>query len=145
MQVGDLIELECSLVGDPAIWTVRGADVEGDHSAHAEEHAPGSGAQSGKVEARGTITEAFAQSSDIVTVTPDGGGPDVSCAIVPGSLSRFAAGDAVTLECVTVNSTLTLKEIEKAEGQRGSHDEGGGGDDHAHDDSGDDHGGGGDE
>ena len=142
VNVGELIELECRLTGDPAAWTVRGAESEDEND---DEDSEGSGSgnagpsgsgSSGKIEVRGTITAAFVPSSALVTVTPKGGGADVACAIVPGSLSRFAAGDSVRMECVEVGDTLKLKEIEKADGEHAGDDDDG--DDHGQDDNDDD-------
>lgn len=113
VKVGDPIELECRLTGNPAAWTVRAADVEDEHG---DDDDGRSDDDSSEVEVRGTITATFVQTSAVVTVTPHGGGPDVGCAIVPGSLSRFAAGDTVKMECVKVGEILKLKEIEKANG-----------------------------
>jgi len=129
VKVGDLIELECRLMGDPAAWTVRGAETEDEH---ADDDKSGSGGTSDEIGVRGKITAAFLQTSALVTVTPTSGGADVACAIVPGSLSGFAAGDSVKMECVKVGDTLKLKEIEKANGEHGDDDD--------DDDSGDDHG-----
>ena len=139
VKVGDLIELQCRLTGDPGAWTVRGAENEdehadGDRSGSGNDDKSGSGGASNKIEVRGTITAAFLQTSALVTVTPKAGGLDVTCAIVPGSLSHFAAGDAVKMKCVKVGDTLTLKEIEKADGEHGEDNHDGNGDDHVHDD-----------
>lgn len=138
VKLGELIELECRLTGDPAAWTVRGAesedesdDEDGDGSDSGNAAPAGSGS-SGEIEVRGTIAAVFLQTSALVTVTPKGGGPDVACAIVPGSLPRFAAGDLVEIECVKVGATLKLKEIEQIDGEHGDDDD--------DDDSGDDHG-----
>ena len=91
VEVGGFAELECRLVGDPAVWTVRAAkaeDVQEDDDVD-------------EVEVRGTIASPFAQTASIVTVMPLEGGVPVSCSIPPGSLSQFAAVDAVKVECVT--------------------------------------------
>ena len=115
VEVGGFAELECRLVGDPAVWTVRAAKAE---------DVQGPDDDVDEVEVRGTIAAPFAQTASIVTVTPLEGGVPVSCTIPPGSLSQFAAGDAVKVECVTVGGILKLKEIERP-GDRSGH-----GDDH---------------
>ena len=135
VKVGELIELECRLTGDPAAWTVRGAESEDEH---ADDDQPGPGDTPGEIEVRGTITTAFSQTSPLVTVKPTTGGADVACAIVPGSLSRFAAGDSVKMECVTVGGILKLKEIEKVDGEHGDDGDDNSGDDHGQDDDDDD-------
>jgi len=138
VKVGELIELECRLIGDPAAWTVRGAESEeeDDDEDSSSGNAGASGSRgSSEIEVRGTITAAFLQTSTLVTVTPKNGGPDVACSIVPGSLSRFAAGDPVKMECVKVGDTLKLREIEKADGE---HEDDDNGDDQGQDDDGDD-------
>jgi hypothetical protein len=159
--VGDLVELECALVGDPGVWTVRIAKSEDEHasSGGGTKGADGSfkgtpvggsvGSGSGpddgssdEVEVRGTIAAPFTQLSTTVTITPATGLP-VTCAITPGTLSAFTAGDAVKMECTTVAGVLTLKEIEKA-GDSGKVEDENGGDDNSGDDgsgSGDDDGG----
>ena len=170
VKAGDLIELECRLTGDPAVWTVRSAQNEDDHAddgqpgsgddgqtgsgddgqtgsgddgqtGSGDDGQPGSGDTSSEIEVRGTITAGFLQTSALVIVTPTGGGPDVACAIVPGSLSGYAAGDSVKMECVQVDGTLKLKEIEKAGGEQGDDDDDDSGDDSGQDDDDDDGGG----
>ena len=146
VKVGDSIELECRLIGTPAAWTVRVAkgedDGDGEHAEPGDDDGPGAaGDDSSEIEVHGTITASFLQTSTVVTVTPLGGGPDVGCTIVPGSLSSFAAGDVVKMECVKVGGTLQLKEIEKAHDEPQGDDDEHGGDDHGDDDHGDDHGG----
>ncbi len=100
LAVGDLVELECRLVGDPAAWTVRGAETEDDSEDDEESRSSGSHGGSAEVEVRGAISAAFTQTSEVVVVTPDDGGPDVSCAIVsrlartalpPATLSSWSA------------------------------------------------------
>ena len=153
VKVGELIEFECRLTGDPAAWTVRGAesededDDEGGEDSGSGKAGPSGSGSSAETEVLGTITAAFLQTSAVVTVTPKGGGPDVSCAIVPGALSRFAAGDSVKMECLRVGDVLKLKEIEKADGEHGDDGNDDSGDDHGQaddddDDDDDDHGGG---
>jgi hypothetical protein len=108
VKAGDVIELRCDLVGDPAAWTVhvaKGASSEGHHgSGHGD---------SSEVNVRGTIAAAFTQASTLRTVTPKAGGPDVACAIVAGSLPTLAAGDLVKMECAQLGGTLTLKKIKE--------------------------------
>ena len=149
--VGDLVEITCDLVGDPAAWTLRAAKSEDDHFSGSK---PGSaGSQKGsddhgstEVEVTGTIATPFVAATAVsVTVTPTGGGTPVTCTFAVGTLKAFAAGDVVKMECVKVGADLKLKEIEKGAGDSGddedddSHD--GGHDDGGH--GGDDHDGGG--
>jgi len=116
VKVGDPIELKCDLIGSPAVWTVRVAHGEDEHSGSGDD-------DSSKVEVRGTITalpsattlSLTAESTPAtVAVTPTEGGTPVVCTIPAGiSLAQFAVGDIVKMECVMVGTTLTLKEIEK--------------------------------
>jgi hypothetical protein len=129
--VGDLVEVECELVGNPGVWTVRVAKAEDEPRAGTTD----SIGHVDEVEARGTIAAPFTPTSTSVTVTPTAGDP-VTCAIVAGALSAFAAGDTVKIECKTVGAVLTLREIERVEtpkaedGDRGhgGHDDNGDGD-----------------
>ena len=137
--IGDLIELKCDLIGDPAAWTVhvaKGEDEQGGESGGGagDTSGPAHG-DSSEVEVQGTVAASFLQTSDTITVTPSGGGADVTCTIVAGSLPSFAAGDSVKMQCVTVGDTLKLKEIEKNDddpgrggdtGDDGDHTGGGG-------------------
>jgi len=126
VQVGDLIELKCDLIG--GAWTVRvahGEDGQGSQGEH--------GQGDSKVEARGTITSIDASQ---VTVAPSGGQP-VTCVIPAGIVlaGTFSQNDVVKIECVKLGATLTLKSIEKkgasAEGSGGS----GGSDDNGDDEN----------
>lgn len=116
VQLADMIELKCDLIG--GAWTVRAAHGEDEHSDSGDDH-------SSKVEARGTITAlgaAVGTSLATVSVTPAQGGNPVTCTIPNGiSLAQFAVGDVVKLECVTIGTTLTLKEIEKTSANSGEH------------------------
>jgi hypothetical protein len=116
VKAGDMIELRCDLVGDPAVWTfhvAKGASSEGHHgSGHGD---------SSEVKVRGTIAAAFTQTATLMTVTPKAGGPDVACAIGAGSLPTLAAGDLVKMECAQVGGTLTLKKIKKKGSDNGHH------------------------
>jgi hypothetical protein len=133
VKVGDPIELECDLVGTPAVWTVHTAKGEGEHSGPGHD-------DSSEVKVRGTIAAPFLPTSTTITVTPGGGGAAVTCTIVAGSLAHFAAGDSVKMECVKVGDTLKLKEIEKSDDVSGdSHGSGGHGDDDHHDGGGGGH------
>ena len=142
--VGDLVELKCDLVGDPGVWTIRIAKHEDDEGGDDDHSGPGHDGTT-EVEVRGTIAAPFLPTSTSVTVTPRSGGAPVTCTITAGSLPRFAAGDAVKIECIKVGDTLKLREIEKSDDDDGdvSHDgesgHGGGGDDGDH--HGDDDGG----
>jgi hypothetical protein len=136
VKIGDMVELTCDAVGDPAKWTVRaghGENAKGEHDDHGDDNGSESDEHAGKVEVRGTIAPSFTQLDTVVTVKPDGGGADVVCAIVAGSLSGFAAGDIVKMECETASSKLTLREIEKVTGNGTSDDEDDGDDDHGDD------------
>ena len=128
--IGELIELECDLILGK--WTVRVARGEDDHSG-SDENSGSGGDDSSKVEVRGTISVAILPTAATVSVLRQGSLTDVvTCAIVPGSLTQFALGDAVKMECVMVGTTLTLREIEKKDGnageQSGDDDGGDGGD-----------------
>ncbi len=131
--LGDLVELECDLVGDPGVWTLHVAKSEDDH-ADGGGHS-GQRHDSSVVEMRGMIAAALVPASTALTVTPTGGGTPVTCTITAGSLPQFAAGDSVKMECVKVGDALKLKEIEKSDDNAG---DGGSG----HSDGGDHHGGG---
>lgn len=147
--IGDPIELECDLVGDPGVWTVHVAkseDEQGEDEDEGDHSGPGHD-DSTEVEVRGTIAAPFLLTSTSVTVTPRDGGAAVTCTIVAGSLPRFAAGDSVKMECLEVGDTLKLKEIEKSDDDsgethhgEGGHDDGDGG--HDDGDGGGHHGGG---
>jgi hypothetical protein len=156
--VGDLVEIRCDLVGDPAAWTFRAAKSEDDHSSGSNSGSS-SGSKSGsftgsksgsftgsntgsgggqqgsgddgsaEVEVTGTIAAPFVAATAVsVTVTPTGGGTPVTCTFAVGALNAFAAGDVVKMECVKVGTGLELKEIEKGAGDSG--DAAGGGDSH---------------
>jgi hypothetical protein len=128
--VGDLVELHCRLVGDPAAWTLRVAKTE---DAHFSGSKTGAGAQQGgsdddsdEVEVSGTIAAPFvAATATSVTVTPTGGAPAVTCTFAAGTLAAFAAGDLVKMECVTVGGILKLKEIEQGHDDSGDDEDGG--------------------
>ena len=136
VKVGDLVELKCDLVGNPAVWTVHIAKNEDDHSGPGHDDAS-------EVEVRGTIAAPFLPTSTTITVAPGSGGAPVTCAIVAGSLIHFAAGDVVKMECVKSGDMLKLKEIEKNDDDSGE-DHSGSVHDGGHDDGGgDDNGGGG--
>jgi hypothetical protein len=139
VKVGDQVELECDLVGNPAVWTLHVAKAEDDQGEDGDHSGPGHDGSS-QVEVRGTIAPPFLPTSTTITVTPGGGGAPVTCTIVAGSLPHFAAGDAVKMECIKVGDMLKLKEIEKRDdssgedhsgdgGGSGGGDQGGGGDD----------------
>jgi hypothetical protein len=108
VQVGDLIELKCDLIGGH--WTVRaahGEDGDDDESEGSDDHGA-------KVEVRGTL--AFSADLLTVIVTPPVPGSPVTCAIPKGIVlvPKFQAGDIVKLECVRTGAqALTLQEIEK--------------------------------
>ncbi|MSO95435.1 MAG: hypothetical protein EXQ81_06530 [Thermoleophilia bacterium] len=103
--IGDRIELKCELLA--GTWTIR-TPKDG-----SKEHA----GKSSKMEVQGTIAAAILPSSTTVSVLRRGSLADiVICAIVPGSLARFALGDDVKMECATIGTTLTLTEIEKKDG-----------------------------
>ena len=145
LQVGDLIELRCDLIGGH--WTLRiahGEDDQGDDDDESE----GSDDHGSKVEVRGTL--AFSADLLSVTVTPPVPGSPVTCTIPKGVVlvPKFQAGDIVKMECVRTGAqTLTLKEIEQQQasgtspgnGESGSSgsdddDDGPGSDDHDDDD-----------
>ena len=110
--LGDMIELKCDLIGNPAVWTVR--------VAHGEDENAGSDDDATEVEVRGIIT-----ALTDTTVTVDA----VSCTIPPSVLAplklHFAVNDVVEVECVKVGNTLTLKQIEKEGGNSGEHSDDG--------------------
>ena len=132
VKLNDSIELKCDLVGDPAAWKVHVAEgkqepsgsagtkgEQGDQDERGDQGEQGSGkGNSSKVHVEGTIAASFTQTSALVTVTPKTGGAAVACAIVPGSLPNFAAGDAVMMHCTKVGATLTLTKIKKTGGDQ---------------------------
>lgn len=100
--LGDLVELECHLIGGQ--WTLRKAHGEDERDGeHGDDDHHGS-----KVKVRGTLT-----SLDPLTVTP-GAGAAVTCAIPTGvSPAGFAVGDMVKMKCRRDGDTLTLRKLEK--------------------------------
>ncbi len=126
VQVGDLIELKCDLIG--STWTVRVAHGEQGQGSQGE-----GGQGDSKVEMRGTITSIDASQ---VTVTPTGGQP-VTCAIPAGVklAGTFNQNDVVKIECVKLGATLTLKSIEKKGASAQSSGGIGGSDDNGDDDN----------
>jgi hypothetical protein len=108
VQVGDLIELKCDLIGGH--WTVRAAHGEDDQNDESE----GPDDHGSKVEVRGTL--AFSADLLSVIVTPPAPGSPVTCTIPKGIVlvPQFQAGDSVKMECVSTGGLApTLKEIEK--------------------------------
>lgn len=126
VQVGDMIELKCDLIG--GVWTVhvargeddqQGGDDEGDNNNQgggSDEHGtPAPGGIAAGIEVRGTLT-----SVDPLTVTPTGGAP-VTCTVPAGvSLAAFTAGSQVKMECRRSGDTLVLTELRAQNGGDGS-------------------------
>lgn len=114
VNLGDMIELKCDLIGTPPTWTVRVAHGEDEHSGQ-------SGDDSSEVKVRGTLT--FSTDGLSVIVTPPLPSSPVTCTIPSSVLAQvkaqFTAGDVVKAECVKVGDILTLKEIEKKSGDSG--------------------------